>query len=207
MVRGQESELRGQHPVLSNTELREHGTSQALMWALSRPGEIRGFASRDGDSTGLETIAEALLDLEVGFFSNSAELRAALSRTGAPFRDVSEADYLFFSSLDADALAQLERANIGTLVYPDQSATIAIACAFGSGPELRLSGPGIQTESSARVRGVPEAFWMLRNRVSSYPLGWDVFLVEKTDASSARVLGVPRTTLISVQDTTSNGAV
>ena len=206
MIAGRGS-LAAEHPTLSSIELREHGTSQALMWALSRPGEIKEFALRDGDQRGLETVAECLLDLEVSFFSNDPGLRESLSRTGAQVRDANEADYLFFLGLDADALGSLERASIGTLVYPDQSATIVIACAFDSGLELRLTGPGIQSESHARVDGVPEGFWSLRNRVSSYPLGWDVFLVEKTEGPSARVLGLPRTTVIGVLPTTVIGAV
>ena len=199
MVTGHGSEVTGQQPTLSSVDLREHGTSEALMWALSRPGQIREFTVRDGDSTGLETIAESLLDLEVSFFSNDAALEISLARTGAQVRDVGEADYLFFTHLEPDVL---ETANIGTLVYPDQSATIVIACEFDSGLNLKLTGPGIQSETHVRILGVPEAFWALRNSVSSYPLGWDIFLIEKREGSSARVLGLPRTTQISVQGTT-----
>jgi alpha-D-ribose 1-methylphosphonate 5-triphosphate synthase subunit PhnH len=185
-------------PTLSSVELREHGTFEALLWALSRPGRVKEFAVRDGDSTGLETVAEALLDLEVSFFSSEPALEISLSRTGAQARDISEAEYVFCPRLEPDALEQLEEASIGTLVYPDQSATIAIACAFGSGSSLRLTGPGIQSETRVRVLGVPDEFFALRNRVSSYPLGWDVLLVEKSGNASARVIGLPRTTRIEV---------
>ncbi len=196
MVTGQKSEVRGEYPTLSSVELREHGTFEALMWALSRPGQAREFGVRDGDAMGLETVAEALLDLEVSFFSSDTVLETSLTRTGAQARAVTEAECVFCTHLEPDILEQLEHASIGTLVYPDQSATIVIACAFGSGLSLRLTGPGIQSETRVRVLGVPEEFFALRNRVSSYPLGWDVLLVEKDKNSSARVIGLPRTTRI-----------
>lgn len=192
MVRDQGAEI----PTLSSAELREHGTFEALMWALSRPGQVQEFTVHDGDSTGLETVAEALLDLEVSYFSSEAALETSLSHTGAQARAIMEAEYVFCQRLEPDALEQLERASVGTLVYPDQSATIVIACAFGSGLSLRLSGPGIQSETRVRVLGVPEEFFALRNRVSSYPLGWDVLLVEKNANLSAQVIGLPRTTRI-----------
>jgi alpha-D-ribose 1-methylphosphonate 5-triphosphate synthase subunit PhnH len=188
--------VRGEHPTLSSVELREHGTFEALMWALSRPGEVQEFGVRDGDAMGLETVAEALLDLEVSYCSSDAVLETSLARTGAQARAINQAEYVFCTHLELDILEQLEHASIGTLVYPDQSATIVIACAFGSGLNLRLTGPGIQSETRVRVLGVPEEFFALRNRVSSYPLGWDVLLVEKSANSSARVIGLPRTTRI-----------
>jgi alpha-D-ribose 1-methylphosphonate 5-triphosphate synthase subunit PhnH len=196
VVRSQGSEVRGEHPALSSAELREHGTFEALMWALSRPGQGREFGVRDGDATGLETVAEALLDLEVSFFSSDVTLQAALARTGAQARAMAEADYIFCTHLEPDVLRELQHASIGTLVYPDQSATIVIACAFDSGLNLNLTGPGIQAVTRVRALGVSEEFFALRNRVSSYPLGWDVLLIEKNAKSNARVIGLPRTTRI-----------
>ncbi len=202
MVTGHGSEVTGEHPRLSSAELREHGTFEALMWALSRPGQVREFGVRNGDATGLETVAEALLDLEVSYFSGAAALETSLARTGAQARAINQAEYVFCTHLELDSLEQIEHASIGTLVYPDQSATIVIACAFGSGLNLKLTGPGIQSETGVRVLGVPEEFFALRYQVSSYPLGWDVLLVEKQPNLSARVIGLPRTTRIGVQDTT-----
>lgn len=185
-------------PALSSLESREHATFEALMRAISRPGQVKDFALRDGDATGLETVAEALLDLEVSFWTNDSTLERSLSHSGAQARSITEAEYIFCPRLEAKALEELGRASVGTLVYPDQSATIAIACSFGSGLSLRLTGPGIESETRVRVQGIPEAFLALRDRVSSYPLGWDVLLVEKTANSSARVIGLPRTTRIEV---------
>jgi alpha-D-ribose 1-methylphosphonate 5-triphosphate synthase subunit PhnH len=49
-------------PILTEQESRSQQTFTALMWALSRPGEVQYFKALEMDTTGLETISDTVLD-------------------------------------------------------------------------------------------------------------------------------------------------
>lgn len=62
--------------------------------------------------------------------------------------------------------------------YPDQSATLIIECvSFSGGPRIRLTGPGIDSETEISPSGLHKHFWkiMARNN-AQFPLGVDVIL-------------------------------
>lgn len=177
-------------PLYTGEEARTRGTFLALLWALSHPGRIQELPPADAD--GFLLIGQALLDLETSYYTPDPALAERLARTGARALEPDLAAYHFYPTLDAiPALNLLEAASTGTMLYPDQAATLFIGCQLGQGDRFTLSGPGIQAIEHVSIGGVPPALWRLRKQVSRYPLGWDVFLVD-----GPRVLGLPRTTVI-----------
>ncbi|WP_113156683.1 phosphonate C-P lyase system protein PhnH [Nitratireductor sp. OM-1] len=167
-------------------ELRCNSTFQALMWALSRPGDARVMPE-----AGLAGIAETLVDLECTVFADTPDLREAVSASGALVTgDVSRADHVFLSSLEnaADQIAQLR---CGSPLYPDDGATLIVA-ARHAGQRLRLSGPGIEEPTETSL-DAPPAFWAMRAMLCAYPEGFDCFFVD--DRS---VIGIPRSTKVEV---------
>jgi alpha-D-ribose 1-methylphosphonate 5-triphosphate synthase subunit PhnH len=126
-------------------------------------------------------------------YTNDPELLRLLASTGARRRPPGAALYQFYPALTAADVPPLAEAPCGTYSYPDESATLVIGCALGTGRRLRLHGPGIASTIEFLVGGIPDAFWPLRERVCRYPLGWDVLLV-----AHDRVVGLPRTTQIEV---------
>ena len=157
--------------MLSENEAHSQQTFTTLMWALSRPGEVLTFTPLEHDVTGLETIAATVLDLETSFFTSDTALCSKLKRTGAHCKPASQAAYQFYPSLELEQLFLLESAPIGTLLNPDHSATLVLACEFGTGLKLELSGAGVQDKTRLEVAGLPPEFLKLRNRVVSFPLG------------------------------------
>ncbi len=184
-------------PTLTEQESRSQQTFTALMWALSRPGEIQHFASLEHDLTGLETIAETVLDLETSFFTPDTALSSKFKKTGAHCEAADRAAYQFYPSFSLEQLFLLESAPIGTLLNPDQSATLVIACGFSSGLKLELSGAGIQDKTNLEVAGLPPEVFKLRNRIVSFPLGWDLLLVAR-DHAECKLVGIPRSTKLEI---------
>lgn len=82
---------------------------------------------------------------------------------------------------------------IGTSDYPDRSATLLLPVeSLDGGEPLKLTGPGIETETMIAPLGLPQGFVaaMAENR-AAYPLGLDVLLV-----CGGEAIGLPRTTRI-----------
>lgn len=167
-------------------ETRSNGTFEALMWAMARPGE-----ARDMGEAGLEPIVEALIDRECTVYADSPALAAMIAATGATPSPVAMADHLFLDGLDllADTIGAIGR---GTALYPDDGATVVALVAHGTGPRLRLSGPGIEGAREISI-AVPPAFWALRAQVCVYPEGFDLLLVD-----GRSVIGIPRSTQVEV---------
>jgi alpha-D-ribose 1-methylphosphonate 5-triphosphate synthase subunit PhnH len=184
-------------PILSEQESRSQQTFTALMWALSRPGEIQHFMPLEGDATGLETLAETVLDLETSFFTPDTVLSSKFKKTGAHCEAAEKAAYQFYPSISLEQLFFLESAPIGTLLNPDQSATLVIVCEFSPGLKLELSGAGIQDKTILEVAGLPLEIFKLRNRVVSFPLGWDLLLVAR-DNAECKLVGIPRSTKLEI---------
>ena len=179
-------------PRMTMAEAHTHQTFTALMRALSYPGRIFGLPA--GGLGAFGAIADALVDLETSYYTNHAELRSMLARTGGCPLAVELAMYQFYPRLDQMAARLLADAPVGTYSYPDESATLVIGCTLSAGRALRLTGPGIAAVSHLWVDGIPESLWALREQVCRYPLGWDLLLI-----SDDQVVGLPRTTRIEVE--------
>ncbi|WP_299426944.1 phosphonate C-P lyase system protein PhnH [uncultured Meiothermus sp.] len=178
-------------PSPTPLEARDQAVFLALMWALSRPGEVQKLET--GGANGLEAVGLALLDLETSFYTSDPALYQTFLRLGARPEPPDKAAYLFFSPVDEAALDAIAQAPLGTLLHPEQAATLVLAGALGRGPRLRLRGPGIR-EATLLEAGLLEPFWRLRAERISFPLGWDALVV----FSQGECVGIPRSTLVEV---------
>lgn len=179
-----------QTPAYSLEESRTRATFLSLMWALSYPGRIQTLPA--GAGLPLQVIGETLLDLETSFYTPDDALSEVLAHSGARALEPDRAAYHFYPQLNEEALAVMRFASTGTMLYPDQAATLIIGCTLGVGQPYELTGPGIQGNAQLQVSGIHEDFWMMREGANRYPLGWDIFL-----ADGLRIVGLPRTTQIS----------
>jgi alpha-D-ribose 1-methylphosphonate 5-triphosphate synthase subunit PhnH len=178
-------------PIYTADEARDRETFLALMWSLSYPGRIQALPGAANTYDSFVHIGQALLDLESSFYTPDAALASALGATGARALPPTDAAYHFYPALTDAALESVAQARAGTMLRPDESATLFIGCAFASGTAFRLSGPGIQAHHDIRLGGIPARFWSLRARAPRYPLGWDVCFVDH-----GSVISLPRTTQV-----------
>ncbi|MBP1887589.1 phosphonate C-P lyase system protein PhnH [Sinorhizobium mexicanum] len=168
---------------------RTNASFEELMWAISRPGLVRGMPF-----AGFEALAESLIDRECTFHASlDPALDERIARTGARRAAVEKADYVFAPLGGETEVAALSQMRIGTLSYPDESSTLFAPAIIGTGQALRLIGPGIKGEIFLRIGGVHPSFWAMRAKAIRYPLGWELYLVD-----GDRLVGIPRTTKIEV---------
>ncbi len=181
----------GDVPPYTPEEALTRQTFLALMWSLSYPG--RAYTLPTGGTAAFHAIVDTLVDLETSYYTSAADLSDYLSRSGARAFPPDHAEYHFYPTLTTDLLEIIKTASTGSLLYPDQSATLFIGCRFGQGETYTLSGPGIppNTTQTLTIDGIPAAFWTLRQSVARYPRGWDIYLIDDD-----QVVGLPRTTSI-----------
>ena len=180
-------------------------TFGALMDALANPGQPQALAAPLEAPAGLalELAAVALTlcdhDTNVWLEPDLMEAEPILAwmrfHTAAPLTtDPSRAAFAFVSS--ADGLPRLDQFALGTDEYPDRSTTIALSVpSLTGGNELVLRGPGVNDHWHIAPQGLPADFlaqWT-DNR-ALFPRGVDLLLV-----SGGQVLGLPRTTRISME--------
>jgi alpha-D-ribose 1-methylphosphonate 5-triphosphate synthase subunit PhnH len=165
-------------------ELRANATFEALMWALSRPGDVRTLPE-----AGFASIADTLVDLECAAYADAPEMRERIVATGAALADrIGSADHVFLSTLDSAEIAEI---NCGSALYPDDGATLVVAVAH-AGQRVRLTGPGIKTTAEVAL-GMTPGFWAMRELLCTYPEGFDIFFVD-----GDQVIGIPRSTKVEV---------
>lgn len=165
-------------------EARCNATFEALMWSMARPGDVRHMGQ-----PGLAPVVEALIDRECVVHTDSAALSSMIADTGAMLGTVAMADHLFLDSIE---MAALTAVRCGSDLYPDDGATIVAQVGHGSGPRLRLTGPGVDGARDIAV-AIPAAFWALRAELCAYPEGFDLLLVD-----GPAVIGIPRSTHVEV---------
>ncbi|NDJ62218.1 MAG: phosphonate C-P lyase system protein PhnH [Chloroflexi bacterium] len=180
-------------PAYTPAEAERRETFLALMNAFSYPGRTYELPlpADAAFADGAQAIADALLDLETSYHTPDTDLVAKLAQTSARALPVARATYHFYPTIDDAALADIREAHVGTMLYPDQAATLIIGCQLNAGNPLRWTGPGINGERRISIDGLPEAFWSLRQTAIRYPLGWDVVLL-----AGQIVVGLPRSTRI-----------
>ncbi len=179
------------HAQITEAEALSQQVFKAMMWALSYPGSIHLLPVTDGQS--MLAVAETLVDLETSFFASTPELRTALTRLGARPDLPDQAQYHFYEQLAERDLPGLRSLSVGTLLDPEDSATLIIQARVGRGYPVELSGPGIRSKTRFQIEGIPPAFWAVRQEVLRFPLGWDLFLVDDN-----QLAGIPRTTHVEV---------
>ena len=173
------------HPVPSDFEARCNAAFEAVMWAMARPGLVR-----DLPTTGMAQLVEALIDRECAVYCAEPGLAELAEKTGALAVAPDRADHVFVDDIPDRLLTQL---NCGTDLHPDDGATLIAKADFSNGPQLRLTGPGIDGHVILSVGGLPHDFWQHRTRALRYPMGFEILLVD-----GARVLGIPRSTIVEV---------
>ena len=101
---------------------------------------------------------------------------------------------------EGDALPALATLDAGTDEYPDQSATCVVEVSdldASDTLDLVLTGPGIASEQSLSVQGLPQDFvaqWDASH--ARFPRGVDLFL-----ATPTHIAGLPRSTRIRAAQT------
>lgn len=180
-------------PAFTDAEARTRETFLALMWAMSYPGRVHTLPTPDDDTlAAFQAIGDTLLDLEVSYYTPDAVLNRHLQRTTSRFLEPSQAGYLFFPSVGEDHIAELAQAKLGTMLYPDESATLILGCTFDGTP-ITLTGPGVNGTAQIAVGSLPASVWAWREKTRRYPLGWDIILV-----AGNQVIGLPRSTSIEI---------
>ena len=172
------------HPQPSETESRANATFDALMWALSRPGQVRRLPE-----PGMAGLVDALIDRECRVFAAQDEVALRAAQAGAELVAIERADHVFVANLSDATLP--ERLSLGSDLYPETGATLIASARFDTGAALRLAGPGVDGHVTVRVEGVPVPFWAGRRAVMRYPMGFELFLID-----GDRVMGLPRSTVV-----------
>ncbi|AXC49465.1 phosphonate C-P lyase system protein PhnH [Paracoccus suum] len=166
-------------------EARDNAAFDAILRALSLPGDI--FELPEG---GVMTAAQALIDRECRVYA--PEHAAAVQATGARLSPVGTADHAIMQ-LTPVALVDVAQLSVGSELHPEGGATIIAPARLGAGERLRLTGPGIRQAQQIALDGIAPAFWSLRELACTYPLGFELILVD-----GARVLALPRSTRVEV---------
>lgn len=183
-----------------------------LLDAMARPGTVKdiGKTAKDlkgaaGFSKTAAAIALTLLDEYTAFAfrgEKSEEVKRYLKlNTGAAATDIADADYIFINSdlSEAEIDDLLTRAKRGSLIKPDDSATLIIDVTGikqgheNEGLTFILQGPGIEDENICSLKGL-SSYWLIRRieSVAEFPLGVDLIFA----AEDGRIMALPRTTLI-----------
>ena len=180
-------------------------TFRALMDALANPGMVQALSAQleapAGLAPDLAAVALTMCDHDTTLWLDPAlaETPGVIAwlrfHTAAPLTtDPGRAQFALVSS--ADALPALDRFALGTDEYPDRSTTIALSVpSLSGGPDLVVRGSGINDHGHIAPQGLPADFLALwANNRATFPRGVDLLLV-----SGGQVLGLPRTTRISME--------
>jgi len=201
-------------PQISQPAALEQATFRAMLSAMSMPGTVEVLTnassaaiSTDAGWDGVVAIAQSFLDHEVTFHvavENGSSLEdAILRRTGARTASLDRAGYVFTDA--ANARRVIDQAVEGPLEEPERSATVVVRCdSVGEGDlALRLSGPGVDGETTLRLGGLDREVIEARNeRTGPFPTGIDLLLVD----GEGRIAGLPRSTQIELLTPATAGA-
>lgn len=173
-------------------------TFRTIMNAMAHPGRIYELSSSLKVPAPLYSTTAAvcltLLDLDthlwVDSFGSSSEVLSYLKfHCGCPVSK-NPAEAAFAIVADGRSVPLLSSFQCGDPLYPERSTTAIIQVeSLRNLPEVRLKGPGIETETSLQAAGLNQDFWpdFMANS-GKFPLGVDVLLV-----SSESICGLPRT--------------
>lgn len=173
-------------PTRSKEEVLENETFDALLWSLSRPGQVRTLPT-----AGEAALIAALLDRECAAFCDDPLLMPTIMKTGAAVADIAMADHVFMRQPANPA--RLKEVRLGSDLYPDDGATVIVRGKIGSGPRLTLRGPGVDGELDIQMDDISAEFWQMRKTLIRYPIGFDLFVLD-----GLSVMGLPRSTNVEV---------
>lgn len=182
---------------------------RTLLQCAARPGTIGQLDDAVLDvppqlNRASALIAMTLLSADSSFYLAAGEepaMQFLSHETLARPVAAEQADFLFLG--DASRLEEIDRARLGSLVYPEQGATVVLQvmalspAPMAGGLRLTLTGPGIETETVAFVLGAPGAlFETLKRRNVEFPMGIDLFLTCDSLSAGPCALALPRTTRV-----------
>ncbi len=172
-----------------------------LLNVMSRPGKVRTvneYVSNTGAlNPVMASVVLTLLDYETPFWLseslNTEEIAHYISfHTGAKKVNNSE-DAICLLVGNEKEFPALGKISLGTPEYPDRSSTILLGVpSFNTGLEVKLSGPGIKSETQFASEGLTAGFWKTAiSNNSLYPQGGDFFF-----CSNNAIAALPRSTTI-----------
>lgn len=175
-----------------------------VMEAMARPGVIHDLGFAPDAPRGLDraagAIALTLFDFETQVWLDPA-LRGGTAEgwirfhSGAPLTaDPMAAAFALIS--DISAAPALRAFNMGDAKYPDRSTTLVIQLpALEGGPEVVLTGPGIKTQMTLALAGLPDGFWaQVQDNHEQFQFGVDLIFV-----AGDRVTALPRSTRVTIK--------
>ncbi|GAA1694216.1 phosphonate C-P lyase system protein PhnH [Streptomyces yatensis] len=186
------------------------GVFRAVLDALARPGTVTRFPA---DAPGavppalLPVLALADLGTGVRVLEDEGSHRwsdVVSVATNAPAVPLEEARLAAaVRPVTAEEIRRLAR---GTADAPEDGAVLCLpVAALEGGPSTwRLSGPGVPGERDIAPQGVPDGFVAARaEAVGGFPAGADLLLA----TPDGRVMGLPRSTTVTIVADATTGAV
>ncbi|WP_456386906.1 phosphonate C-P lyase system protein PhnH [Desulfolithobacter sp.] len=159
---------------------------------LARPGTTGTILPICGSH--LLALAYCLLYPEVtSCFYAPGDQHQLRALTGSPEAPPDRADYIF---CDQDETTILTGAKTGTLMDPEQSATLFIQAGAGKAEATRvlLSGPGINGSLAGSLPVSGAFLSLLQEKNSAFPLGVDCFFLDR----DGKMTGLARTTMLEI---------
>ena len=183
-----------------------HGAQEsfrAILDAMSRPGSVVPIAAPSEYPEELGAAAAAVL-LTLADYTTPIMLMPDMAtdvavaylrfHTGAPIvTDPAKAGFAVVGCRQDHI--DVEAFNPGEPDYPDRSTTLIIPVeCFGEGQTVKLTGPGIATETAFAVAPLPDDLWpSLARNADRFPLGIDTIFT-----APGLIAAVPRSTRIEI---------
>lgn len=180
------------------------GIFRSLLDAMANPGRIVTLPKIGINHPATNRypilVLMTLLDHEVSFcVMGGAQTQVTeylKTNTGSKESRLEDSDFILVYGGISCGLIQ--RARVGTLEYPDESATVIYdAGSIGDGGEdvlLELSGPGIADKRRIGASGIEENEIGDVLAMRDYPLGIDLILSDK----AGKIACIPRSTIVEV---------
>ena len=159
---------------------------------LARPGTTGTILPVFGSH--LLALALCLLYPEVtSCFYAPGDQRQLRAMTGSPGAPPDQADYIFCDRAETTILTA---ARTGTLMHPEQSATLFIQTDDPGVETSRvlLSGPGVPGRMARSLPVAGPFLSLLREKNSAFPLGLDCFFLDRDGGMT----GIARTTRVEI---------
>ncbi len=170
----------------------------AILDAMAHPGRIVDVGTRCRPPTPLSLAQGAFLacladgDTPIHVEGATSGLEGWIAfQTGARLVAKERADFAVLKQFDRSALETL---SLGTLAYPDRSATVLLEVeSLDDGARFRLEGPGINGTREIEIAGLDADFIETRRRNHALsPCGLDLVLT-----CGSRLIALPRSTVVS----------
>ncbi|MEE1132035.1 MAG: phosphonate C-P lyase system protein PhnH [Caryophanon sp.] len=172
-------------------------TFRQIMDCLARPlseQTLQQTAPIDGLYAATAAILHTLVDGEVSVYATCDKAQQHITAwTNAKQATAEQADFIVVRAAEREQVTScIEQAKIGTLIDPQQSATIIIELAESETHRYSVSGPGIQTAVQVELPIAKEWIAVRAQKNREYPLGVDILFVQE-DGS---IFALPRTTIV-----------